>query len=64
MYCATGLLLALKKKLSAFRTENQIHIKVSYVPENIYDKIQDLIQKKILLNCIFYVKNMLIKVNT
>lgn len=40
-----------------------MHIKVSYVPQNIDDKIQDLIQKKILLNHMFNVKHMLIKVS-
>lgn len=63
MYYATGLLLRVKKKMSALRTENQMHIKVFYVPQNIDDKIQDFIQKKILFNHIFNVKHMLTKVS-
>lgn len=40
-----------------------MHIKVSYVPQNIDDKIQDLIQKEILLNRTFNVKHVLIEVS-
>lgn len=40
-----------------------MHIKVFYVPQNIDDKIQDFIQKKILFNHIFNVKHMLTKVS-
>lgn len=51
-----------KEKFSAFRTENQMHMKVSCVQQNIDDKIQGLIQKSIPLSHVLDVKHMLIKV--
>lgn len=40
-----------------------MHIKVLYVPQSIDNKIQDLIQKKLLLNHMFHVKHTLIKIS-